>query len=373
MKRNQLPSESVDQYAQEFETLFDRSYGRRSGMDQESKDLLKRDLFMLGLKMKWQEKVLPSAQTFADSLHQARTAEEQERQLNELHKTHSSSSSASSAALPSSPAKRGSTASRADHSSASSRFPRCRECGSTHHKQRDCPQRRPPSEIPGKESTQSGSSSAVKAARVTDGEESLDDQCRRLADQLAEAEYQRMSKSYSSSAAVDAVTGSLGPLYYATITISGSPVEGMVDPGSSATIMSFNLFRTIGQTAGIPKEALKPLDSGLVLHDYSQRPIPIGACVEMTFEWGGKSVMSTVFLRSDFGVGGEPCLLGINVVIPLGLMVPDPGVEPRGGDCSSTVCFVQPKRVPGGAAVFVKAKLPDDTPTIDPVVFQPNR
>ena len=209
MKRKQLPSESVDQYAQEFETLFDCSYGRRSGMDQESKDLLKRDLFVLGLKMKWQEKVLPSAQTFADSLHQARTAEEQERQLNELHKTHSSSSSA---APPSSPAERGSTTIRTGHLSTSSRFPRCRECGSTRHKQRDCPQRRPPSETPGKEATRSGSSSAVKAARVTDGEESLDDQCRRLANQLAEAEYQRMSKSYSSSAAVDAVTGSLGPL-----------------------------------------------------------------------------------------------------------------------------------------------------------------
>ena len=73
MKRKQLPSESVDQYAQEFETLFDRSYGHRFGMDQESKDLLKRDLFMLGLKMKWQEKVLPSAQTFADSTDSGRT------------------------------------------------------------------------------------------------------------------------------------------------------------------------------------------------------------------------------------------------------------------------------------------------------------
>ena len=47
-------------------------------MDQELKDLLKCDLFVLGLKMKWQEKVLLSAQTFADSLHQARTTEEQE-------------------------------------------------------------------------------------------------------------------------------------------------------------------------------------------------------------------------------------------------------------------------------------------------------
>ena len=149
-----------------------------------------------------------------------------------------------------------------------------------------------------------------------------------------------MSKSYSSSATVEAVTGLLGPLYYATVT----PVEGMVDPGSSATIMSFNLFQTIGRRAGIPTEALKPLDSGLVLRDYSQRPIPIGACVELTFEWGGKSVTSTVFLRSDLGVGGEPCLLGTNMVIPLGLTVLDPGVEPRGGDRTPTVCLTSFRR-----------------------------
>ena len=72
MKRKQLPCESVDQYVQEFESLFDCSYGRQSGMDQESKDLQKCDLFVLGLKMKLQEKALLSAQTLADSLHQAR-------------------------------------------------------------------------------------------------------------------------------------------------------------------------------------------------------------------------------------------------------------------------------------------------------------
>ena len=146
MKRKQLPSESVDQYAQEFETLFDRSYGRRSGMDQESKDLLKRDLFVLGLKMKWQEKVLPSAQIFADSLHQARTAEEQERQLNKHHRPHSSSGSAPTHSNPA-----GSTGSHTGHPSNTSRPPRCRECGSTRHKQRDCPQRRPPTETPARE------------------------------------------------------------------------------------------------------------------------------------------------------------------------------------------------------------------------------
>ena len=58
MKQKQKPTETVDQYAQDFETLFDCSYGRRAGMDQKSKDLLKKDLFMLGLPMKLQEKVL---------------------------------------------------------------------------------------------------------------------------------------------------------------------------------------------------------------------------------------------------------------------------------------------------------------------------
>ena len=122
----------------------------------------------------------------------------------------------------------------------------------------------------------------------------------RLADQLTEAEFQRMSQSYSSSVAVDTVTSSH---YYTTITVSGIPVEGMVNSSSSATIMSFNLFQTIGR---IPKEVLKPLSSGLVLQDYSQQLIPVGASVVMTFEWGStctcKSVTSTVFLRSDLGV-----------------------------------------------------------------------
>ena len=95
IKRKQKHTESVDQYAQDFETLFDRSYGRRSGMDQESKDLLKWDLFILGLAMKWQEKVLLSAKDFGDCLHQARAAEEQERQLKEIHHTRSAEHSKS--------------------------------------------------------------------------------------------------------------------------------------------------------------------------------------------------------------------------------------------------------------------------------------
>ena len=56
-------------------------------MDVASRELLKRDLFVQGLLMKWQEKVLPSANSFVDALHQARAAEEQKKQLLEIHDT----------------------------------------------------------------------------------------------------------------------------------------------------------------------------------------------------------------------------------------------------------------------------------------------
>ncbi len=62
-----------------------KSYGMREGMDPESREMLKRDLFVQGLLLKWQKKVLPSAETFSDALHQARAAEEQEKQLAVLH------------------------------------------------------------------------------------------------------------------------------------------------------------------------------------------------------------------------------------------------------------------------------------------------
>ncbi len=79
-------TESVDSYALEFERLFLKSYGSRGGMDTESKEILKRDLFIQGLLLKWQKKVLPSADSFSDALYQTRAAEEQEKQLSELHK-----------------------------------------------------------------------------------------------------------------------------------------------------------------------------------------------------------------------------------------------------------------------------------------------
>lgn len=85
LKMRQKPGEGVDNYVQEFERLFEESYGHRVDVDATFKGVLKRDIFVQGLLLKWQEKVLPSATTFADALHQARTVEEQEKQLGEMH------------------------------------------------------------------------------------------------------------------------------------------------------------------------------------------------------------------------------------------------------------------------------------------------
>ena len=41
MHRKQRQNESVDKFAQDLEKLFERNYGRRMGMDQSSKEMLK--------------------------------------------------------------------------------------------------------------------------------------------------------------------------------------------------------------------------------------------------------------------------------------------------------------------------------------------
>ena len=48
--------------------------------------------------------------------------------------------------------------------------------------------------------------------------------------------------------------------FYAVVEVTGVPVKGLVDPGSSVTIMSFELFKEVGAKAAIPREALKKPD-----------------------------------------------------------------------------------------------------------------
>ena len=102
-----------------------------------------------------------------------------------------------------------------------------------------------------------------------------------------------MSQLYQ-SADITTVTGAIGPLYYATVTVEGTPVRALVDPGSSATIMSFNLFQKIGKAAHIPASALQKPD--VALRDYSQNSIAIGACVHLAISFQNLSVTTPIYI-----------------------------------------------------------------------------
>ena len=89
-----------------------------------------------------------------------------------------------------------------------------------------------------------------------------------------------MSEDYHSSARVDEVMGPMGPLYFAKVTIEGTPVDGMVDPGLFATNMCFDLFKKAysQQCPEVPH---------VTLRDYSQNHSYWGPSEHLTFRWEG--------------------------------------------------------------------------------------
>ena len=140
MRRKQLSREMVEKFAQDLVKLFKRSYSHRRGMDESSEELLKRDVFVQGLLLKWQKKVLPSASTFSDALQQVRGAKQQERQLSRMHppprptlKSRVASDHKTLSAPPTEPLREDKLTSR------SKRDPKCFECRSTSHKWLNAP------------------------------------------------------------------------------------------------------------------------------------------------------------------------------------------------------------------------------------------
>lgn len=275
IKRKQIQTESVDSYTQEFERLFLKSYGSRGGMDTESKEMLKRDLFVQGLLLKWQKKVLPSADSFNDVLYQARAAEEQEKQLSELHQPEGTKdgqsqrrrggssqprqSSATSDEPRSNPAQGGT----ATYSQPRRNFlGKCRNCGAVGHKARFCTKGQPPTEATGQRRERGTNRPSTTSTISTEKpqEESLEEHCHCLQQELAQAELQRTSTAYNDSLKVEAKGGAVGPLFYGEVNMAGVPVKGLIDTGSGATIISFELFKKIGKTANIPSSSLSPID-----------------------------------------------------------------------------------------------------------------
>ena len=141
LRRKQRSGETVDAFVQEFEDLFEKSYGHESGIDPEFKKTLKRDLFVQGLILKWQEKVLPTAKSSTGALYQARTAEEQERQLAKIHKR-DLPRGVPSHPLTEMPEKSGEKSGEepaGEKAQKGNRMLRCFKCHGTGHFARECP------------------------------------------------------------------------------------------------------------------------------------------------------------------------------------------------------------------------------------------
>ncbi len=204
--------------------------------------------------------------------------------------------------------------------------------------------------------------------------ESLESRSQRLQDELAQVELQRMSTAYRGYLEVDAVSGAVGSLFYSEVKVAGQPVRALIDTGSSATILSFDLFKKIGKVANIPPHSLLPVD--MLLRDYSGRLIPIGARVILDISWKGESTSVPVYLRSEAG-SGEQCLLGTNAIIP-----PGAGVEATAAVEGSKAAYSQQEvvmslvkacRIPGRSMSVLVAQVEGarrDDP--NPVVFQPD-
>ena len=167
-------------------------------MDEASKELLKWDLFCQGLLLKWQEKILSSAETFADALHQARTAEEQQRQLSMVHSFTSTSNYgfSKSHAVNSSDKVHFSDKEKTNiekllltKTPPKERFesplPRCFNCHSTHHLLKDCRMRKSLTEASGRVGNSGTSNCAISSSR----DESNDGKCHQLHEEWKKAEF----------------------------------------------------------------------------------------------------------------------------------------------------------------------------------------
>ncbi len=123
----------------------------------------------------WQEKVLPTAESFADALHQARTAEEQQRQLAAMHKR-----DPPSRPTPNRPVVGGSNGEGREgsggpaaidgvppraHQPRNRRSVQCYRChGGMGHLSRDCPAAKPPGEAEGRNAGATASPTARAGA-----------------------------------------------------------------------------------------------------------------------------------------------------------------------------------------------------------------
>ena len=92
---------------------------------------------------------------------------------------------------------------------------------------------------------------------------------------------------------MDRVTWSVGTLYYWTAKIAGQPVKALVDSGSSASFLLFELLKNHQESQLTEKVMNKPDE---ILRDYSQQPIRIRPIATVELEVGRKGSNSHLFV-----------------------------------------------------------------------------
>ena len=158
------------------------------------------------------------------------------------------------------------------------------------------------------------------------------------------------------------VTGAVGPLYYCEAEVEGRPVEALIDSGSSATIMTFSLFQRNAKKANLPVDILKKPD--VVLRDYNQHPLKIGAVAKLEVRFEGKIVLTPIYINVDSeNKLTESCTFGTNLLFSLGIMSVSQGLKIRGEEVgladrreamTASVKLVKGGRIPARSGVVLR-------------------
>ena len=158
-------------------------------------------------------------------------------------------------------------------------------------------------------------------------QQSEDKTCEYFHQLWVEAEFSRMKRVFQ----VDNVTGSVGLLYYCEVELAGQLVEALINSGSSATVMMFSLFQRIARDAQLLVDVLEKPD--VILRDYNQHPLRIGAFAKLEVMYKGKRVLAPIYINIDSeNRPTESCILGTNLLFSLGILSISENVKIRGGD-----------------------------------------
>ena len=410
-------SQSIEQLGIELQRLARKAFPSISGKEQ---DILLKGRFYQALLPRWQRKLTPKPEeTFAELYDRARTLEKHEKQYaasaaaradnaksdkkhvsnygkqksnqrvphnNVATKSNMSSENLAPNSEKSCVATQKKTAQPVG---ASQSQISCYRCGGTGHYARNCKSvpSKPQSEAPGKSSTSTSRSAAIKSEsshpqKFT--EEQLEEMLARVRlEKEASLLHKQTAKVDTVSADKGAITEAVGPTLYVDLTIEGVSVQAMVDTGSQSTIISRDVLHKVGRhlaSQGKPLPQLQVPTVRLYGKDgkKTKSELNISAEALLTMEADGAQIQTPVFIQPD---SDQPCLLGMNAAPSLNLQFLRANGQPlkSTADSISTeqdlplakVCLVESTTIPARKGRFLEATIEPSLEEGAQVLFEP--